>query len=93
MLDEADAIYDQRINALRLARTTGQLLPRDLPAHWLDQLFAPETQVAQGARIAPAIGLAAATPRAALRLDTRLNPQLLDLPSVASDTSRSEARW
>ncbi|MDR2329380.1 MAG: TolC family protein, partial [Comamonas sp.] len=40
MLDAADAMYDQRINELRLTRTTGQLLPRDLPEHWLDQLFA-----------------------------------------------------
>lgn len=47
MLDEADAIYDQRINALRLVRTTGQLLPTELPPHWLDQLFA------QGARPLP----------------------------------------
>ncbi|MGB3070738.1 MAG: TolC family protein [Ottowia sp.] len=39
MLDEADAIYDQRINELRLVRTTGQLLPKDMPEQWLSQLF------------------------------------------------------
>ncbi len=39
MLDEADAIYDQRTNELRLVRTTGQLLPKDMPEHWLDRLF------------------------------------------------------
>lgn len=39
MLDEADAVYDQRINELRLVRTTGQLLPREMPDQWLGQLF------------------------------------------------------
>ena len=39
MLDAADATYDQRINELRLARTTGQLLPKELPERWLNQLF------------------------------------------------------
>lgn len=39
MLDEADAIYDQRINELRLVRTTGQLLPKEMPEQWLSQLF------------------------------------------------------
>lgn len=42
MLDEADAIYDQRINELRLVRTTGQLLPQQPPEHWLDMLFAQQ---------------------------------------------------
>lgn len=42
MLDEADAIHDQRINALRLSRITGQLLPEQRPQHWLAQLFAPQ---------------------------------------------------
>jgi outer membrane protein TolC len=39
MLDEADAIYDQRINELRLVRTTGRLLPQDPPEQWLNALF------------------------------------------------------
>ena len=43
MLDEADAINDQRINELRLVRTTGQLLPREMPEHWFAQLFDQST--------------------------------------------------
>lgn len=42
MLDEADAIYDQRINELRLIRTTGRLLPEQLPERGLDPLFAQQ---------------------------------------------------
>lgn len=42
MLDEADAVHDQRINELRLARTTGQLLPQQPPEQWLGALFAPQ---------------------------------------------------
>ena len=41
MLDEADAVHDQRINELRLARVTGQLLPQQRPERWLSQLFMP----------------------------------------------------
>ncbi|WP_052330055.1 TolC family protein [Comamonas sp. B-9] len=73
MLDAADAMYDQRINELRLTRTTGQLLPRDLPEHWLDQLFAqrsanaPAPATAQrpfaGPGPAPLIGSRAAPAR------------------------------
>ncbi len=88
MLDEADAIYDQRINALRLVRTTGQLLPTNLPAQWLDQLFAAEA--AQAPRIAPSAPLAntaadaAATDtpfpqRLQLRLAQMLDPAQLTL--------------
>ena len=40
MLEQADAIYDQHINELRLVRTTGQLLPQQRSEQWLHQLFA-----------------------------------------------------
>ena len=43
MLEEADAIYDQHINELRLIRTTGQLLPQQRPEQWLHQLFAQQS--------------------------------------------------
>ncbi|ARU04361.1 transporter [Comamonas serinivorans] len=100
MLDEADAIYDQHINALRLARTTGQLLPRDLPAHWLDQLFAPATQSAQAQARPdqpPAASVDLALAPVQLKLATRLDPQGLSwpgmtLPAVASGPS-GRARW
>ena len=48
LLDEADAIYDQRINELRLARTTGRLLPQDPPDHWLNALFTPQKPIPAG---------------------------------------------
>ena len=89
MLDEADAIYDQRINALRLVRTTGQLLPTNLPAHWLDQLFAAEVAQAARANTAAAPFTPAATADAAdtntphtQRLQLRL-AQMLDPEQVA----------
>lgn len=86
MLDEADARYDQHINALRLIRTTGQLLPAHLPEQWLERLFdAPATVTASAASApkAPA-AISAAAPRLQLRLDTRLDPkpQALPTPSV-----------
>lgn len=70
MLDEVDAIHDQRIHALRLARTTGQLLPRERPDHWLVPLFlAGEPPAGTPVVLAQA---AAGAPRLRLRLDTRL---------------------
>jgi len=48
LLDEADAIYDQRINELRLARTTGRLLPQDPPDQWLNALFTPQKPIPAG---------------------------------------------
>ena len=95
MLDEADARYDQRINALRLVRTTGQLLPVQLPGQWLDQLFAP----------APATPVAALHPNgdaaadsteplpllSAQRLQLRLEPVLLALPIAPS--THYAVRW
>ncbi|GAB2459846.1 hypothetical protein GCM10027082_08480 [Comamonas humi] len=112
MLDEADAIYDQRINELRLARTTGQLLPRQRSERWLDELFAQPTPSAlrpqPGARLtapatpavvaAPPAGIAPPPPfpnmtvqRVPLRLDTRLDPQLLAQPQAPLTTTA--ARW
>ncbi len=102
MLDEADALYDQRINELRLVRTTGQLLPKDLPEHWLGQLFDQPTETA---RNQPAVqaALTPAQPGAALnqrpvvmaqrlqlRLDTRLDPRRSPPPNPAFT---SAARW
>lgn len=57
MLEEADAIYDQRINELRLVRATGKLLPSPMPNQWLGLLFAqqsqtPATSSSQGLAIA-----------------------------------------
>lgn len=94
MLDEADAIYDQRINALRLARTTGKLLPPELPPHWLDQLFLTDTRLAKNAPADQKLALAtaAATPRAQLRLDTRLTAPPPARPA-AGGQPRSQARW
>lgn len=98
MLDEADALYDQRINGLRLVRTTGQLLPRELPEHWLDRLFdQPTLSRIPGpvpAAPAPAPAYAGATPehtnppllltqRLQLRLETRLDARLHALPDNA----------
>lgn len=48
LLDEADAIYDQRINELRLARTTGRLLPQDPPDQWLNALFSTQKPIPAG---------------------------------------------
>ena len=75
MLDEADAIYDQRINELRLVRTTGQLLPKELPEQWLGQLFEqPATRRgAQGVPSALPIG------RPKLAASTDLQPGSLSL--------------
>ncbi len=98
MLDEADALYDQRINALRLVRTTGQLLPQDLPEHWLDQLFVQPTT----AQAATTSAQPQAAPNAApvliaqrlplqLRLQTRLDPQLRAQP--ANPPLTSAMRW
>jgi outer membrane protein TolC len=61
MLDEADAIYDQRINELRLVRTTGQLLPQELPERWLNALFV--TQKPSAPREMPGRGDAGQAPR------------------------------
>ncbi|WP_393946202.1 TolC family protein [Comamonas sp. J-3] len=97
MLDEADALYDQRINTLRLVRTTGQLLPASLPAQWLDQLFANAATSAQyQPGRTPAAGSTEPTPLTAvqqlpLRLDPRLDPLLLALPAYQS-TSQA-VRW
>lgn len=117
MLDEADAIYDQRINELRLVRTTGQLLPRQLPEHWLDSLFAQQSKPASDKpgpsptepaplrhepdSIATALATApfAAKPaspvltaqRLQLRMEPRLDPQLLALPQNQPVTTA--ARW
>ncbi len=103
MLDEADALYDQRINELRLVRTTGQLLPKDLPEHWLGQLFDQPTARKQPAAAPAQAGLTPAQPGAALnegptviaqrlqlRLDTRLDPKWL-LPANPALTSAQ--RW
>jgi len=98
MLDEADALYDQRINGLRLVRTTGQLLPRELPEHWLDRLFDQPTlsRIPSPVPAAPAPALAYAgampdaphpplllTQRLQLRLETRLDARLHALPDNA----------
>ena len=86
MLDAADATYDQRINELRLARTTGQLLPKELPERWLNQLFdQPATggdlrgvplQTAHSAR--PSLGAAPTDPDT-LPAPVLLNTQRLQL--------------
>ncbi|MET1114725.1 MAG: TolC family protein [Comamonas sp.] len=98
MLDEADARYDQHINALRLIRTTGQLLPPQLPEQWLHRLFdAPATATAAAAAATAEPGAPPTppahftmTPPLQLRLDTRLDPKLHALP----DPSVSQAmRW
>ena len=74
MLEEADARYDQRINELRLVRTTGQLLPEQVQEHWFEQLFAQSTAQPRSApgsipkalpKTAPATGLALDTSPAA----------------------------
>lgn len=95
MLDEADALYDQRINGLRLVRTTGQLLPRELPEHWLDRLFdqptvsrIPSTVPPTPPAPSPAYAGDATAPilltqRLQLRLDTRLDASLRALPDHA----------
>lgn len=95
MLDEADALYDQRINGLRLVRTTGQLLPRELPEHWLDRLFDQPTLSRVPATPTPPAPLpayadAALTDATALlgqrlqlRLETRLDARLHALPDNA----------
>ncbi|MEG1769264.1 MAG: TolC family protein, partial [Comamonas sp.] len=95
MLDEADALYDQRINGLRLVRTTGQLLPRELPEHWLDRLFdqptvsrIPGTVPPTPPAPLPAYAGDATAPillsqRLQLRLDTRLDASLRALPDHA----------
>lgn len=85
MLEEADARYDQHINALRLIRTTGQLLPAQPPQQWLEQLFdAPATAMAAAAaqpgNASSSAEHSATTPRLQLRLDTRLDPKLHALP-------------
>ncbi|MEG0921588.1 MAG: TolC family protein [Comamonas sp.] len=101
MLDEADAIYDQRINALRLVRTTGQLLPNTLPAQWLDQLFAadaapatrPANTITQPASAAADFADmdASTTQRLQLRLAQVLGPeQLAQLRQQGTDYA---VRW
>lgn len=80
MLDEADAIYDQRINELRLVRTTGQLLPAQPPEHWLDSLFSVPPPAP--ARLRAAAG---AQPLVPLRL--RLDPMLQALPPPSMEPS------
>ncbi|WP_245587384.1 TolC family protein [Comamonas composti] len=89
MLDEADAIYDQRINELRLVRTTGQLLPPTLPEHWLDKLFAapPPSPAAPASRHAQRQQPA---PRPQLRLASSLNTRRLppyDRPPISASAS------
>lgn len=104
MLDEADALYDQRINGLRLVRTTGQLLPRELPEHWLDRLFdqptvsrvpgtMPPTPPAPSPSFAgaPAEATALLGQRLQLRLESRLDPKLRALPDHAPVTQA--LRW
>lgn len=105
MLDEADALYDQRINGLRLVRTTGQLLPRELPEHWLDRLFdqptvsrVPATMPPTPPAPLPAYADAALNDATALlgqrlqlRLESRLDPKLRALPDHARVTHA--LRW
>lgn len=105
MLDEADALYDQRINGLRLVRTTGQLLPRELPEHWLDRLFDQPTVSRVPATMPPtppaplpayadaALNDATAllSQRLQLRLESRLDPRLRALPDHAPVTHA--LRW
>lgn len=105
MLDEADALYDQRINGLRLVRTTGQLLPRELPEHWLDRLFdqptvsrVPATMPPMPPAPLPAYADAALNDATALlgqrlqlRLESRLDPKLRALPDHARVTHA--LRW
>ena len=97
MLDEADAIYDQRINALRLVRTTGQLLPANLPAQWLDQLFAAETAQAARANTAAAPSGNVAdndtpnTQRLQLRLAQMLDPEQVAL--TRNPVTHHAVRW
>ncbi|CAB5684999.1 Outer membrane efflux protein BepC precursor [Delftia tsuruhatensis] len=54
MLDEADAVHDQRINELRLVRTTGRLLPQDPPEQWLNALFTSQKPLPSGGEALPA---------------------------------------
>lgn len=96
MLDEADALYDQRINELRLVRTTGQLLPQDLPEHWLDQLFGPPVTALASAppaqtNTAPDERPMVVAQRLQLRLETRLDPTLWSQPPNSPLTSAM--RW
>lgn len=79
MLDEADAIYDQRINELRLVRTTGQLLPPQAPDHWLGALFAPQDTAAPGAAHRPAAAGAMPLPAPEATLSASAEPQRLQL--------------
>lgn len=95
MLDEADAIHDQRINELRLARTTGQLLPQQPPEHWLGALFAQ--QKANGPDAAPSSPPAGAqaAPVASAgvdRLQLRLEAQLRPFPDAYPVTAARQ-QW
>lgn len=99
MLEEADARYDQRINGLRLIRTTGQLLPPQLPNQWLDRLFdqPPVERTAFASARAALPGAAPGTPSTPppqplqLRLETRLDPALATAPQNPS--TRHALRW
>lgn len=96
MLDEADALYDQRINELRLVRTTGQLLPQELPEHWLEQLFGPPPTALARAQAAIPDTVSNERPmviaqRLQLRLETRLEPMRWSQPPGAPVTSAM--RW
>jgi len=101
MLDEADARYDQRINGLRLIRTTGQLLPAQLPDQWLDRLFAapadgsPPSALASaaypGAGAAPTPSIAPAAQPLQLRLEARLSSTLPAAPQNL--TTNHALRW
>lgn len=99
MLDQADAIFDQRINELRMVRTTGQLLPGELPERWLDQLFGPDATGASPVHVArrPASGSKPpVTPittiaKRALRLQTRLDERWQ--PSAKVQSASDAQRW
>lgn len=96
MLDEADAIHDQRINELRLSRITGQLLPEQRPERWLAQLFAPQGSGSQhqpsqpmpdGLPVAPQIPGERPAPRTAVALAQTRSTQFMSARPNASATS------
>lgn len=100
MLDEADAIHDQRINELRLSRITGQLLPEQRPERWLAQLFAPQGSASQhqpaqpmpdGLPFAPQIPGERPAPHTAVALAQARSTQFMTARPNASATATATA--
>lgn len=100
MLDEADAIHDQRINELRLSRITGQLLPEQRPERWLAQLFAPQGSASQhqpaqpmpdGLPFAPQIPGERPAPHTAVALAQARSTQFMSARPNASATATASA--